>query len=122
MAWGRKKSGARKEPQFGLGASLAALRLSPEDRIRFYCEFDRDAMLSADMTAKGEFLSKMIQNGQMTPNEGRKKANRAALEGGDILLINSTLIPLTDAGRLGGRQPKPGAIDAPPTPAEGHVP
>ena len=33
MAWGRKKSGARKEPQFGLGASLAALRLSPEDRI-----------------------------------------------------------------------------------------
>ncbi|WP_024516485.1 penicillin-binding protein 1A [Bradyrhizobium sp. Tv2a-2] len=33
MAWGRKKSGARKEPQFGLGASLAAIRLSPEDRI-----------------------------------------------------------------------------------------
>jgi penicillin-binding protein 1A len=33
MAWGRKKSGARKEPQFGLGASLASIRLSPEDRI-----------------------------------------------------------------------------------------
>ncbi|MBR1124593.1 penicillin-binding protein [Bradyrhizobium lablabi] len=33
MAWGRKKSGVRKEPQFGLGASLASLRLSPEDRI-----------------------------------------------------------------------------------------
>jgi penicillin-binding protein 1A len=33
MAWGRKKSGIRKEPQFGLGASLAAIRLSPEDRI-----------------------------------------------------------------------------------------
>ncbi|HLG84950.1 MAG TPA: penicillin-binding protein 1A [Bradyrhizobium sp.] len=33
MAWGRKKSGVRKEPQFGLGASLAAIRLSPEDRI-----------------------------------------------------------------------------------------
>src|SRR5262249_18167118 len=31
--WGRKKSGARKEPQFGVSASLAALRLSPEDRI-----------------------------------------------------------------------------------------
>ncbi len=34
MAWGRKKGGARKEPQFGLGASLGALRLSPQDRIR----------------------------------------------------------------------------------------
>ncbi len=33
MAWGKKKSGGRKEPQFGLGASLEALRLSPEDRI-----------------------------------------------------------------------------------------
>jgi penicillin-binding protein 1A len=33
MAWGRKKSGTRKEPQFGLGASLASIRLRPEDRI-----------------------------------------------------------------------------------------
>ncbi|WP_407177559.1 transglycosylase domain-containing protein [Bradyrhizobium sp. STM 3562] len=35
MAWGRKQSGTRKEPQFGLGASLASLRLSLEDRIPF---------------------------------------------------------------------------------------
>lgn len=88
--------------------------LTPEERVRFYCEFDRDAMLSADLTAKGEFLSKMIQNAQMTPNEGRKKANRPAVAGGDILLINSTLIPLTDAGRLAGRLAKPVAVDAPP--------
>jgi penicillin-binding protein 1A len=33
MAWGRKKSGGRREPQFGLPASLAELRLSPKDRI-----------------------------------------------------------------------------------------
>jgi penicillin-binding protein 1A len=33
MAWGRKKSGGRREPQFGLAASLAELRLSPQDRI-----------------------------------------------------------------------------------------
>jgi penicillin-binding protein 1A len=33
MAWGKKKSGGRKEPQFGLSSSLAALRLSPQDRI-----------------------------------------------------------------------------------------
>ncbi|MBV9529785.1 MAG: penicillin-binding protein, partial [Bradyrhizobium sp.] len=33
MALGRKKSGTRKEPQFGLGASLASLRLRPEDRV-----------------------------------------------------------------------------------------
>src|SRR5215470_5060414 len=33
MAWGRKKSGGRKEPQFGSGSSLAALRLSPRYRV-----------------------------------------------------------------------------------------
>ncbi|MDE2329346.1 MAG: transglycosylase domain-containing protein, partial [Bradyrhizobium sp.] len=33
MAWGRKKSGGRKEPLFGLAAALGDLRLSPRDRI-----------------------------------------------------------------------------------------
>jgi penicillin-binding protein 1A len=33
MAWGRKKSGGRKEPLFGLAASLSELRLSPQDRV-----------------------------------------------------------------------------------------
>jgi len=33
MAWGRKKSGARKEPRFGLAAAMADLRLDPKDRI-----------------------------------------------------------------------------------------
>src|ERR1700733_1961958 len=35
MAWGRKKSGGRKEPQFGLAAALSELRLNPQDRIPF---------------------------------------------------------------------------------------
>ncbi len=33
MAWGRKKSGGRKEPRFGVAAALADLRLDPKDRI-----------------------------------------------------------------------------------------
>src|SRR4051812_45840451 len=33
MAWGRKNSGGRKEPMFGLAASLAELRLGPQDRV-----------------------------------------------------------------------------------------
>src|SRR4051812_3994297 len=33
MGWGRKKSGGRKEPLFGLAASLAELRLGPQDRV-----------------------------------------------------------------------------------------
>jgi penicillin-binding protein 1A len=33
MAWGRKKSGGRKEPMFGFAASLSELRLGPQDRV-----------------------------------------------------------------------------------------
>jgi penicillin-binding protein 1A len=33
MALGRKKSGGRREPRFGLAGSLATLRLSPRDRV-----------------------------------------------------------------------------------------
>jgi penicillin-binding protein 1A len=32
MAWGKKKGSGRKEPQFGLAASLSELRLGPQDR------------------------------------------------------------------------------------------
>src|SRR4051812_7509217 len=33
MAWARKKSGGRREPMFGLAASLSELRLGPQDRV-----------------------------------------------------------------------------------------
>jgi penicillin-binding protein 1A len=33
MAWAKKKSGGRREPMFGLAASLAELRLGPQDRV-----------------------------------------------------------------------------------------
>src|SRR3954470_19300846 len=33
MAWGRKKSGGRRGPMFGLAASLSELRLGPQDRV-----------------------------------------------------------------------------------------
>lgn len=73
--------------------------LRAEERVRYYAEFDRNGLLRADSAARGEFISKMIQNAQMTPNEGRKKDNRPPMEGGDVLLVNSTLVPLTEARR-----------------------
>jgi penicillin-binding protein 1A len=42
MAWGQKKGGGRKEPQFGLAASLAELRLSPKDRVAAGDDDDED--------------------------------------------------------------------------------
>lgn len=92
--------------------------LTPGEAQRFYAEFDRNALLRADSAARGEFISKMIQNAQMTPNEGRRKDNRSPLPGGDQLLINSTLVPLTEAGRASRALSAPS--DKPPAAAIEH--
>src|SRR6476646_2581232 len=50
MAWGRKKSSGRQEPQFGLAAALSELRLSPQDRI----SVDDDKPKKTSATRKSE--------------------------------------------------------------------
>lgn len=57
-------------------------------------EFDFDALLRADKTARIEAQSKAVNNALMTPNEGRAEEGRVAKEGGDKLLMNSTLVPV----------------------------
>lgn len=84
--------------------------LSRTDRRKYYAEFDRQGLMRADSAAMAEFMSKLIQNGVMTPNQGRKKLNWLPQDGGDQLLVNSTLIPLLQVGqRPAARvQPAPG--------------
>ena len=83
--------------------------LTAGERQRYFCEFERNSLLRLDSSARAEFMSKMIQNGLMTPNEGRRKNNDLPKEGGDVLLVNSTLVPLSQAGERPGRtQPAPG--------------
>lgn len=89
--------------------------LKAPERAKFYAEFDRDALLRNDSDARAKFISQMIQNAQMTPNEGRRKANRHPMLGGDVLLVNSTLVPLTEAGKKPTNiQPHPGEPIPPP--------
>jgi HK97 family phage portal protein len=91
--------------------------LRPDERRRFYAEFERNSLLRIDSQARAEFQSKMIQNGLYTPNELRRKNNDLPKPGGDVLLINSTLIPLTDAGRLSRALPSPDTKTPPPAPS-----
>ena len=51
-----------------------------------------------DSKAKGEFLSKMSQNGLMTRNEGRSKLNLPHMPGGDMLTAQTNLAPLDQLG------------------------
>ena len=74
MAWGRKKSGVRKEPQFGLGASLAELRLSLRDRI---AAFDEE---KPNKPSAGRKVIEDDEDGEdeAPPRERKPRASRAS--------------------------------------------
>ncbi len=71
MAWGRKKGGGRKEPQFGLGASLAELRLGPQDRV---------ASADEEKPKKPSSKRRVIDrdNEEDAPRERKPRASRAS--------------------------------------------
>jgi penicillin-binding protein 1A len=72
MAWGRKKSGGRKEPQFGLGASLAELRLSLRDRVA-PAEEDKPKK----QAAKRKIVEDDDEDEDDAPPERKPRASRA---------------------------------------------
>ncbi|MBR1153944.1 transglycosylase domain-containing protein [Bradyrhizobium sp. JYMT SZCCT0428] len=67
MAWGRKKSGGRKEPQFGIAAALSELRLSPQDRVT----------VSEDKPKKSSAKRKPESDDDETPRERKPRADRS---------------------------------------------
>src|SRR6202165_1861011 len=66
MAWGRKKGGGRREPQFGLGASLSELRLGPQDRVT----------TADDETPKKSSNRKASDSDDDAPRERKPRAQR----------------------------------------------
>jgi len=74
MAWGWKKSGVRKEPQFGFGASLAELRLSLRDRI---AAFDEE---KPNKPSAGRKVIEDDEDGEdeAPPRERKPRASRAS--------------------------------------------
>lgn len=92
--------------------------LTPEERVRYYAEFDRDALLQNDAAGKAEMFWKLIQIAGITPNQVCDKQNMPRFEGGDVRLVNSTLTPLATLGQKPAAriQPAPGEPIPEPTP------
>ena len=57
-------------------------------------EFDFDALLRGDKKTRADALSVEINSGQTTPNEARRQEGKKQQEGGDVLLVNSALVPV----------------------------
>lgn len=83
--------------------------IAPAERATLYAEFNIEGLLRADSKGRAEMYSKLVQVGAITPNQIADKENMPRFEGGDVRLINSTLVPLAMAGQRPARvQPAPG--------------
>lgn len=92
----------------GIEQAVAKQLLSPAERLTFYPEYNREALLEADSAAKAAFLSSMVQNGLMTRNEGRAKLNLSKVQGADELTAQVNLTGLARLNEPRALQPAPG--------------
>jgi HK97 family phage portal protein len=91
--------------------------LRPADRARgIFAEFNVEGLLRADSAGRAALLSSLGQNGYLTRNEGRALDNRPPMDGGDVLTVQSNLVPLhmlgTVAGGAGGSEQARNALRA----------
>jgi hypothetical protein len=63
-----------------------------------HAEHNLDGLLRGDLVARMGALSQSVQNGLLTPNEGRALDNRPPMDGGDGLFIQGATVPLNQAG------------------------
>lgn len=59
-----------------------------------YAEFNLDGLLRGDFATRMDGLARAIQNGLLTPNEGRAMENRPPLPGGDDLMVQGATVPI----------------------------
>jgi HK97 family phage portal protein len=68
--------------------------LSVEEQTNTYFRFVRESLLRMDSKARGESMAIRIQNGMMTPNEGREKDDMSAYPDGDRYYMAGNILPI----------------------------
>ncbi|MDZ4376479.1 MAG: phage portal protein [Phenylobacterium sp.] len=90
----------------GIQQAVGKQLLSPVEQRRFYCEFNRQALMRADAAGRAEFYSKVFQLGTLSPNQIADREGLERFEGGDQRFVNSTFVPIELAGRDRARPPQ----------------
>jgi len=77
--------------------------IKPAERSAVYAEFVLDGLMRADSVGRAALWNASAQNGIRTRNEIREKENLPPLPGGDVLTVQSNMIPLDQIGALGSQ-------------------
>lgn len=78
--------------------SITTHLFTDADREQYEVEFDFEGLLRADQASRYAGYQTAINAGVMTPNEARALEWLPALDGGDQLLIQGAMVPITQAG------------------------
>lgn len=72
--------------------------IKPAERKRIYAEFNLEGLMRADSAGRAALANSYAQNGINTRNEIRARDNLPPLAGGDVLTVQSNMIPLDQLG------------------------
>lgn len=75
-------------------------KLLSDDEVEegLYFKMNEKVLLRTDSKTQMEILKEGINNGIETVNEARRKLDLMDMEGGDVLIVNGTYVPLTKVG------------------------
>ena len=81
-------------------------------------EFDLTTLLRGDAQSRSQFFSTMIRDGVMSINEVRQIEGLNPVDGGDVHLINTNLLPLDKVQEYGEKLAEPAPAPAEPAPEQ----
>lgn len=81
------------------GQAVRSQLVAPKDRAELFAEYDLDDLLAPDSQARASLYSTLSQNGIHTRNELRAREGSAPMPGGDVLTVQSNLVPLDQLGK-----------------------
>ena len=75
-------------------------KLLSDDEVEegLYFKMNEKVLLRTDSKTQMEILKEGINNGIETVNEARRKLDLMDMDGGDVLIVNGTYVPLTKVG------------------------
>lgn len=73
--------------------------MSPRQRSTLTAEFSYDAMLRGDPDKRSQIIARQVQNGLKTRNEARQLENDPPITGGDVITVQSNLLPIDKLGQ-----------------------
>ena len=73
--------------------------MTARQRSNMVAEFNHDALLRADLTERYASYQIGLNSGFMKPNEVRQLENLPPVPGGDQLMVQAQMIPITQVGQ-----------------------